>query len=89
MREEDREHELQANQDGRVYPLGCALRATYDADNHHTLGTDVTGLMIDLSKVPFGPDEVDPPAAARPVLASPPPRSWVTRLGGLFGHRRG
>ena len=89
MREEDREHELQVNQDGRVYPLGRALRATYDADNHDTLGTDVTGLMLDLARVPYGPDEIDPLSARRPPVASPPPRSWVTRLGGLFGHRRG
>ena len=85
---DDREEQLQARQDGRVYSLGRALRTTYDAENHDTLGSDVTGLMIDLSKVPYGPDEVRSSPRPQPAMASPAPPSWVTRLGILFGHRR-
>lgn len=96
MVDEDRENQLQADQDGRVYPLGRALRSTYDADNHHTLGSDVTGLMIDLSKVPFDAEEAaltprpaqPVPRTAPPMMASLPPRSWVARLGGWLGQRR-
>lgn len=94
MVDEDRENQLQAHQDGRVYPLGRALRSTYDADNHDTLGTDVTGLMIDLSKVPYDDSDVGfmprapQPDAALPPSLPPPPRSWVARLGGWFGVRR-
>ena len=80
MLEEDREDELRAHQDGRVYPLGRALRSTYDADNHDSLGPDVTGLMIDLSKVPYDRDAVAP----QPARAEPAPRSWRDRLGVLW-----
>lgn len=47
------EEALRAAQDGRLYPVGRALRATFDADNHDSLDRDVTGLMIDLSHVPY------------------------------------
>jgi hypothetical protein len=47
------EDALKAAQDGRLYPVGRALRATYNAENHDTLGRDVTGLMINLSHIPY------------------------------------
>ena len=94
MNEHDREDMVAARQDGRVYPVGRALRTTFHADNHDTLGQDLTGLMIDLSKVPFGPDEAIAPAAAarRPVAAHPvaaaaPPPTLLSRIAGLFGRR--
>lgn len=85
-REED---ELAARQDGRLYPLGRVLRATYDADNHNTLGTDVTGLMLDLARVPYERDEK--PAARDGVGAAPqqsargPSPGWFERVRGLLG----
>jgi hypothetical protein len=85
MPEEDHEDQLRAIQDGRVYPLGRALRATYDADNHATLGNDVTGLMIDLSKIPYEADGAD---AALPAAAVPRARSWRDRIGDLWSGRR-
>ncbi len=60
--------DLQFRQDGKLYPVGQALRRTYDADNHATLSQDVTGLMLDLARVPFEPHEFEPPfAPPRPV----------------------
>jgi len=65
---------------GRLYPVGCALRSTYDAENHDTLGADVTGLMIDLSKIPFEPSEpartlTRPTHAAVPMPEPAPARA--------------
>jgi hypothetical protein len=75
--EEKVEAELEHRQSGTLYTVGRALRATYDAENHHTLGRDVTGLMLDLARVPT--DAPTPPPAA--VAAPPPPRrglfDWV------------
>ena len=62
--------------DGKLYPVAVALRATFDADNHATLSRDVTGLMLDLSRVPFEPPEFEP--LLRP-LAPPPPAGWLAR----------
>ncbi|MHA0330421.1 hypothetical protein [Sphingomonas aquatilis] len=56
--------------------MAVALRATFDADNHATLSRDVTGLMLDLSRVPFEPHEFEP--LLRP-LAPPPPAGWLAR----------
>ena len=39
--------------DGPLDPVARVLRSAFDADNHDTLGSDLTGLMIDLSRVPF------------------------------------
>lgn len=50
-----REEQLKLVQDVRVYPVGRVLRETFDADNHHTLGSDVAGLMINLSRIPYEP----------------------------------
>jgi hypothetical protein len=91
-REED---ELAARQDGRLYPLGRALRATYDAENHNTLGTDVTGLMLDLARVPYERDEVCRDEVRRDAVDSRAPEpqqmargaspGWFERVRGLLG----
>ena len=83
---------LRDRQDFRVYPLGRALRDTYSADNHDTLSSDVTGLMIDLSRVPYEPaiattparPGVEPPAQPSASALRP---SILLRLGELFGRR--
>ena len=58
MASDEKEEEMAARQDPRLYPLGRALRSTYDAENHDSLDPVVTGLMIDLS-------HIDPEAVAR------------------------
>lgn len=65
------EDELAIRQDAKLFPVGQALRRTYDAENHGTLGRDVTGLMLDLARVPFEPHEFEPPFAT-PVPARRP-----------------
>lgn len=85
MTDEAREELLQGRQDGRLYPLGRALRDTYHADNHETLDGDVTGLMIDLSKLPYERVAGDP-APRRPSASEVRP-SILSRLGGLLGRR--
>ena len=97
MADETREEWLQERQDGRVYPVGRVLRDTYHADNHDSLGSDVTGLMIDLSRVPYGaaaapaadphPDRAsDSDRDSRPFASRVRP-SILARLGGLLGRR--
>jgi hypothetical protein len=82
--EEKAEAELEHRQGGTLYTVGRVLRSTYDAENHHTLGRDVTGLMLDLARVPTDAPVPPLPAAA----ATPPPprrglfdwvRSWRAR----------
>ena len=76
---------LEDRQDGRVFSVGRALRASFDADNHDSLGGDVTGLMIDLSKLPY---EAEPVATAAPMpLQSEVRPSILGRLTGLIGRR--
>lgn len=54
---------LAARQDAKLYPVGRALRTTFDADNHDTLSRDVTALMLDLARIPYDEtDRVGPPA---------------------------
>ena len=74
------EHELEDRQ-GRLYPVGRALRRTFDADNHETLGAELTGLMLELARIdPDAPGlrrGVLPPSA--PALSPEPadrPSSW-------------
>ena len=91
MDDETREEWLRDRQDGRIYPLGRALRATYDAENHDSLGSDVTGLMIDLSRVPYEPESVRataplPPPHVRPAASAVRP-SMLARIGGFLGWR--
>jgi len=66
--------EFRDSQDPKLYPVGRALRATFDADNHATLSKDVTALMLDLARVPFEPHEFTP------LVQSPLPPAW-SRLG--------
>lgn len=74
---------LQGRQDAKLFPVGQALRATFDADNHATLGRDVTQLMLDLARVPFEPHEFQPfaktPPPVAPVAPVAPPLSWLAR----------
>ena len=69
------EDELEHRQ-GQLYPVGRALRRTFDADNHDSLGNDLTGLMLQLARI--DPDAPPPargvmPVAVAPVLAAAPP----------------
>jgi hypothetical protein len=73
----DDDDELPPGQDAKLQPLGQALRATYDADNHATLSKDVTGLMLDLARVPFEPHEFEPLLVPH---RNPLPRSWLARM---------
>lgn len=77
--EDGDERELQDRQGAKLYPVGQALRATYDADNHATLSKHVTGLMLDLAQVPFEPHEFEPIVT---TLTPPPPprRGWLARV---------
>lgn len=76
--DDDRLEQLQG---GPLYPLGKALRSTYDADNHATLSAEVTALMINLSRVPY-----EPCAAVLPVEPAPTPApSLITRVITLLG----
>ena len=97
MEDDTREEWHQERQDGRVYPVGRVLRDAYRADNHDSLGSDVTGLMIDLSRVPYGaaaapavdlhPDSAsDSDRDPRPAASLVRP-SILARLGGLLGRR--
>ena len=59
-----REDELESRQDAALYPVGRALRRTFDAENHDSLGTDLTGLMLELARI-------DPDAEAKAGLPAP------------------
>lgn len=71
------EQDLQIRQGAKLYPVGQALRATYDADNHATLSNQVTGLMLDLAQVPFEPHEFQP---IMTTLTPPPRPGWLARI---------
>lgn len=93
--DEDFAHEerLKLVQDVRVYPVGRVLRETFDADNHDTLGSDVTGLMINLARVPYEPAARGRGAdgAARSSPRGGPMRrafAWVTALMRRWSTRR-
>ena len=73
MDDDSQDEEMALRQGARLYPIGRALRASYDAENHESLGGDVTGLMINLS-------HVDPPAPAPPCEVNPTPPSLVGRM---------
>ncbi len=69
-------------EDGRpeLEPIARVLRETYHADNHDTLGRDLTGLMLELARV----DDADPVVAAAPVHGRPRASGgWWRRLLGL------
>lgn len=66
-----REDELESRQAPGLYPVGRVLRQTYGADNHASLGTDLTGLMLELARI--DPDGKPVPRGAPPPVAAPPP----------------
>lgn len=65
-------------------PIGHVLRQTYDAENHDSLGNDLTGLMLHLARVEDAP--APPPPARTPPPPAPAPR-WWERLFGWAGPR--
>lgn len=71
------ERDLQIRQGADLYPVGQALRATYDTDNHATLSKQVTGLMLDLARVPFEPHEFQPIVT---TLTPPAKTGWLARF---------
>lgn len=64
------EDDLLGRQNAALYPVGRALRATFDAENHDSLGQDLTGLMLELARIE--PDEAPLPRGMPPVAAPPP-----------------
>lgn len=86
---QDRENELAGRQPTALYPIGRALRATYDAENHDSLGTDLTGLMLALARVEPPADAPPTPGDAPAATVSAPSespapsaagRSWLARV---------
>lgn len=69
-----REDEL-ASRQGDLYPVGRALRRTFDAENHDSLGTDLTGLMLELARIepelPAAPGRGAMPTAAMAPAVPP------------------
>ena len=59
---------MESRQAAALYPVGRVLRATYDAENHDSLGTDITGLMLELAHIdPDAPTPAKVAASAAPV----------------------
>lgn len=75
--EDVREEQLRLLQERQIYPVGRLLRSTFDADNHDTLDRGVTGLMIDLAKLPYA----DQPASM------PHRQTLRTRIAAWLGGR--
>lgn len=84
------ENDLEGRQ-GNLYPVGKALRRTFDAENHDSLGNDLTGLMLELARIDPGSSApgrgampphpaVDrpPPGGPQPIVAAP--SSWWSRM---------
>ena len=65
-----REDELESRQGAALYPVGRVLRSTYDAENHDSLGNDLTGLMLELAHI--DPDAEPLPRQVLPPLAVAP-----------------
>lgn len=68
--DDPQEHELEDRQ-GKLYPVGRALRRTFDAENHDSLGTDLTGLMLELARI--DPEAPAPGRGAMPLPTPPDP----------------
>lgn len=93
------EDELQSRQTTALYPVGRVLRQTWDAENHESLGTDLTGLMLQLARVdpdaeplPRGAMPVTPAATPTPAAEPSPattarPSWWRMALGTLKADR--
>jgi hypothetical protein len=65
-----REDDLASRQNAALYPVGRVLRQTYDAENHDSLGNDLTGLMLELAHIE--PDGAPLPRGAVPIPAAKP-----------------
>ena len=76
---------LEQSQGAALYPLGRALRSTYDADNHETLSAEVTALMINLSRVPYEPYATTPSSMDAAPVPVRPVRSLRARVMTLLG----
>lgn len=78
---DDREDEPAGRHAAGLHPVGRALRSTYDAENHDSLGSDLTGLMLELARVDASPPATFPaPPHTEPAPAPAPPSSWLRRL---------
>ncbi len=90
MISEDPEDELARRQDARLYPVGRALRATYDAENHDSLDPVATGLMLDLARVERGQDSsphfIDAGVAQTPATQGQ--ATWMARVRGILSRRQ-
>lgn len=85
----DPEDDLATRQDPRLYPVGRALRATYDAENHDSLDPVATGLMLDLARVERG-QEVPPPFVDARLAQTPATQgqaTWMARVRGILSGR--
>ena len=84
---------MESRQAAALYPVGRALRQTFDADNHGTLGTDLTGLMLELARIdpdarPLPKAPLSPAVAPLPVAAAEPEERapwWRAVVGRLLG----
>lgn len=71
--------------DRPLHPIAHVLQETYPADNYDTLGNDLTGLMIDLSRVPFDKgDQLPVGTTLPPPLPTPGPVHDNNVSGGRF-----
>jgi hypothetical protein len=73
-----REDELESRQGAALYPVGRVLRTTYDAENHDSLGNDLTGLMLELAHIdphaePMHRQAVPVVPPSQPAIAAPAP----------------
>lgn len=83
---QDREHELAGRQPTALYPIGRALRATFDAENHDSLGTDLTGLMLTLARVePPASGSVAAATVTAPAEMPPSPSAKRSRFARVIG----
>lgn len=62
----EREEQLKGSQDGRTFRVGRVLRGTFDHKDE-TLEPAITRLMLELTHLPYGEEEV---MARRPVVPS-------------------
>jgi len=79
MNEEyEREEELKGRQSGRTFRVGRVLRGTFDGKDE-TLEPAITRLMLELTHLPYGEEEV---VGRRPVVpqAAAEPPSLLRRI---------
>jgi hypothetical protein len=68
----EREEELKGSQDGRTFRVGRVLRGTFDGKDE-TLEPAITRLMLELTHLPYGEEEVAVRRPAVPPAAVEPP----------------